>query len=147
MKLKRGQKLCKNCQAINAARQRVCIECKKTFKLKNTPIKNEIKDWKSLQKGDIFRVINGTGSYYVLKRDCSEGQVGEKLLIGSKGKYIVKGIEDNGICAWSISPPGSFSSHEFVYMGKDMFCEDLSIHKRAHRIVKIKHKPNKYGKY
>ena len=51
MKLKRGQKLCKNCQAVNAARQRVCITCNKPFQLKNTPIKHEIKDWQNLQKG------------------------------------------------------------------------------------------------
>ena len=76
MKLKRGQKLCKNCQAVNAARQRVCITCNKPFQLKNTPIKHEIKDWQNLQKGDTFRVVNGTGSYYVLKRDCSEGEEG-----------------------------------------------------------------------
>ena len=38
MKLKRGQKRCKKCQAINAARQRICIECKHEFTLKNTPI-------------------------------------------------------------------------------------------------------------
>ena len=142
MKLKRGQKLCKNCQAVNAARQRVCITCNKPFQLKNTPIKHEIKDWQNLQKGDTFRVVNGTGSYYVLKRDCSEGEEGEKLFIGSKGKYIVKNVEENGIHAWSISPPGSFS-HEFVYMGKDDFNRELNIYKRSHRIVKIKYK-NKY---
>ena len=34
MKLKRGQKRCKKCQAINAARQRVCISCNQTFQLK-----------------------------------------------------------------------------------------------------------------
>jgi len=146
MNLKRGQKRCKQCKSINAARQRICIICKTPFQLKNTPIKNEIKDWQNLQKGDTFRVINGTGSYYIIKRDCSEGQVGEKLLIGSKGKYIVKDIEDNGIHAWSISPPGSFS-HEFVYMGQDMFCEELNIHKRAHRIVKIKYKDRYKKRY
>ena len=146
MKLKRGQKCCKNCQTINAARQRICIECRKPFQLKNTPIKNEVKDWKDLQKGDMFRVVNGTGPYYVLKRDCGEGQEGEKLFIGSKGKYIVKKIDHNGIQAWSISPPGSFS-HEFVYMGKNGYCEELNLHQRAHRIIKIKHRPNKYGKY
>ena len=70
MKLKRGQKLCKQCKSINAARQRVCTMCKATFQLKNKPIKNEIKDWESLQKGDTFRVVNGTGPYYILKRDC-----------------------------------------------------------------------------
>ena len=146
MKLKRGQKLCKKCNNINAARQRICTVCKKLFQLKNTPIKNEITNWKNLQDGDTFRVINGTGSYYILKRDCGEGREGDKLFIGSKGKYIVKGIEHNGIRAWSVSPPGSFN-YEFVYMGKDMFCEELNIHKRAHRIIKIKHRPNRYGKY
>ena len=92
MKLKRGQKLCKNCQSVNAARQRVCIDCGKAFQLKNTPIKNEIKDWKSLEKGETFRVINGTGSYYLLTRDCGEGEKGEKLFVGPNGKYEVKKI-------------------------------------------------------
>jgi hypothetical protein len=145
MKLKRGQKRCKKCQAINAARQRVCISCNQTFQLKNTPIKNEIKDWKNLQQGDTFRIVNGTGSYYILTRNCSEGEAGDKLFMGSKGKYIVQEVMENGIHAWSISSPGN-RSHEFVYMGKDDFCEKLSLHRRAHRLVKIKHK-NKYKMY
>ena len=45
MKLKRGQKRCKSCKHINAARQRMCVKCGKTFQIKNRPIKNEIKDW------------------------------------------------------------------------------------------------------
>jgi len=144
MKLKRGQKLCKQCKSINAARQRVCIVCKKPFQLKNKPIKNEIKDWKSLQKGDAFRVINGTGPYYILKRDCSEGEQGDRLFMGAKGKYVVKDIADHGIHAWSITSRGNY--YEFVYMGNDQFVESLGIYKRPHRIVKLT-KRNKYGKY
>ena len=144
MKLKRGQKRCKNCQSINAARQRVCVDCGKTFKLKNTPIKNEIKDWKNLQEGDTFRVINGTGPYYVLTRDCSEGEEGERLFMGAKGKYIVKALTTHGIHAWSKASRGSY--YEFVYMGKDEFREDLNIYKRAHRIIKIKYK-DKYKRH
>ena len=145
MKLKRGQKRCKKCQAINAARQRVCINCNQTFQVKNTPIKNEIRDWKSLQQGDAFRVVNGTGPYYVLTRNCSDGEAGDKLFIGCKGKYIVKEVKENGMHAWSVSPQG-ISSHEFVYMGEDGFCEQLNLHKRAHRLVKIK-RDNKYKRY
>ena len=144
MNLKRGQKRCKQCKSINAARQRICIICKTPFQLKNTPIKNEIKDWQNLQKGDTFRVINGTGSYYIIKRDCSEGQVGEKLLIGSKGKYIVKDIEDNGIHAWSLTSPGN-SHYEFIYMGQDRFFKEADIHRSAPRIIKFKYK-SKYKK-
>lgn len=144
MKLKRGQKLCKKCQTINAARQRVCISCKTIFKLKNTPIKNEIKDWKNLQKGEVFRVINGTGPYYILKRDCSQGTQGDKIFMGAKGQYQVKEIADHGIHAWSISSGGHY--YEFVYMGNNKFVEEVGIYQCAHRIVKIT-KRNKYGKY
>ena len=144
MKLKRGQKLCKQCKSINAARQRICIECKKPFQLKNTPIKNEIKDWKNLQKGDAFRVINGTGPYYILTRNCSEGEKGDRIFMGAKGKYIVKEISEYGIHAWSKTSRGSY--YEFVYMGKDRYEQALNIHKRAHRIIKIKYK-DKYQRH
>ena len=144
MKLKRGQKLCKQCKGINAARQRICIVCKKPFQLKNTPIKNEIKDWKSLQKGDTFRVINGTGPYFVSKINCDEGEIGDRILMGAKGKYIVKAVGEYGIHAWGITSRGSY--YEFVYMGKDEFRESLGIHKRAHRIIKIKYK-DKYKRH
>ena len=144
MKLKRGQKRCKQCKSINAARQRICVECGKAFQLKNTPIKNEIKDWKSLQKGDTFRIINGTGSYYILTRDCGEGEIGDKIFMGAKGKCIVKAVGENGIHAWSLTSPGN-SHYEFIYMGKDNFSKEVEIHQRASRIIKIKYK-SKYKK-
>ena len=77
MKLSRGQKRCNKCQTVNAARQRVCVYCRQEFVMKNVPLKHEIKDWKALEKGDAFRVINGTGPYYILKGDSHEGKEGE----------------------------------------------------------------------
>ena len=144
MKLKRGQKRCKSCKHINAARQRICVKCGKTFQIKNRPIKNEIKDWKSLQPGEAFRVVNGTGPYYVLARDCGEGAKGDRIFMGAKGKYRVKEIADHGIHAWSIASRGNY--YEFVYMGKDGYLQDLNIHRRAHRIIKIKYK-DKYQRH
>ena len=136
MKLKRGQKRCKACKHVNAARQRICVKCGKTFQIKNRPIKNEIKDWRSLQPGEAFRVVNGTGPYYILKRDCGEGQAGDRLFMGAKGKYIVKEITSNGIDAWSISNYGAYR-YEFVYMGTPNYCEKLNIYRQPHRIIKI----------
>ena len=136
MKLKRGQKRCKACKHVNAARQRICVKCGKTFQIKNRPIKNEVKDWRSLQPGEAFRVVNGTGPYYVLKRDCGEGRAGDRLFMGAKGKYIVKEISSNGIVAWSISNYGAYR-YEFVYMGTPNYCEKLNIYRQPHRIIKI----------
>ena len=135
MKLGRGQKRCNKCHTVNAARQRVCVYCRQEFVMKNIPLKHEIKDWKVLEKGDAFRVINGTGPYYILKGDSHEGKEGEKLFIGCRGKYIVDNIVAQGIGAWKMT--GGNSRYEFVYMGKDEFDKGLSIHREAHRIVKI----------
>ncbi len=137
MKLKRGQKLCKHCKCINAARQRICIECSREFKLTNSRLKNEIINWKEeLKPGDAFRIINGTGPYYVLTQDCGEGKEGDKLFVGSKGKFIVRDLDVKGIMAYKMTALGRF---EFVYMGKDEYCKDFNIHRRAHRIVRITH--------
>ena len=103
MKLGRGQKRCNKCQTVNAARQRVCVYCRQEFVMKNIPLKHEIKDWKVLEKGDAFRVINGTGPYYVLKTDSHEGREGEKLFIGCRGKYIVDNVVAQGIGAWKMT--------------------------------------------
>ena len=136
MKLKRGQKLCKKCKQITAARQRICKWCDHEFVLTNKKIKGEITNWKDLKRGDIFRVVNGTGPYYVLNRSCGEGEAGDRLFMGAIGKYIVKGITDTGIDAWNVTKLGT-SGYTFVYMGKPDYCEKLNIHRRPHRIVKI----------
>ena len=44
-------------------------------------------------------------------------------------------IVAQGIGAWKMT--GGNSRYEFVYMGKDEFDNSLSIHREAHRIVKI----------
>jgi len=135
MKLKRGQKLCKKCKCVNAARQRVCIDCNSEFKLTKSKLKHEIVNWKEeLKPGDTFRIINGTGPYYVLGRDCGEGKKGEKLFVGCKGKYMVRQLDDRGIMATRLTALGRY---EYIYMGKDNYCKELNIHRRAHRIVRI----------
>jgi len=133
MKLKRGQKLCKKCKQINAARQRICKWCDHEFVLTNKKIKGEITNWKDLKRGDIFRVVNGTGPYYVLKRDCGEGKKGERLPVGVRGVYSVHDVAENGLHCYGSSNKNS--GFAFVYMGKKEFCEDTSTYRRPHRLV------------
>lgn len=105
------------------------------FKIKKRKIKNEIIDWQSLEKGDLFRVINGTGPYYILKRDCSEGKEGEKLNLGLKGIYSVYEILKDGICVCGTTNKNS--GFDYLYMGREKFCESTSTHRKAHRIIEV----------
>ena len=135
MKLTRGQKRCKKCNTVNAARQRVCVYCRHEFTMNHIPLKHEIKDWKSLERGDAFRVVNGRCTYYILKSDSHEGKAGEKLFIGCRGKYLVDNVVAQGIGAWKMTVGNS--RYEFVNMGNDELDKSLNIHREAHRIVKI----------
>ena len=133
MILKRGQKLCKECKQVNAARQRICKWCGTKFALTNKKMRGEITNWKDLQKGEVVRVINGTGPYYVFTRDCSEGNEGDRISLGAKGSYIVHEIDQDGIHCYGASHRNS--GFTFVYMGKEEFRESTNIHRRPHRLV------------
>tara|TARA_R110000824_G_scaffold128568_4_gene289588 strand:- start:85660 stop:85944 length:285 start_codon:yes stop_codon:yes gene_type:complete len=88
-----------------------------------------------LERGDLFRVINGTGPYYVLTRDCGEGKTGERLSLGLKGIYTVCEIHKDGIAVWGATNRNS--GFDYLYMGKEVFCESTSTHRKAHRITKV----------
>jgi hypothetical protein len=138
VKLRRGQKQCKSCGAICASRSSFCKSCNKPFISRNTPIKNEIKDWKSLEKGARFKVVQGTGSYYLCKRDTEEGKRGEKIYMGARGVYTVNEIIKDGILAFGQSKNNS--GIHFVYMGKECYCESTGITRNSHRLVRISNK-------
>tara|TARA_Y100000401_G_C8310261_1_gene219332 strand:- start:52 stop:477 length:426 start_codon:yes stop_codon:yes gene_type:complete len=141
MKLKRGQKICKKCNAICAARSRICKECGAAFISKNTPIKNEVKDWKSLEKGDWLKVVQGTGPYFTCTRSTDEGSAGDKIYMGSKGKYEVVKVVRDGIMCKGLGRKNC--GLEFVYMGEKNFSEYTGITKEPHRIVKLKTRKRK----
>jgi hypothetical protein len=138
VKLKRGQKQCKSCGAICASRSSFCKTCNKPFISKNTPIKNEIKDWESLEKGVRFKVIQGTGSYFLCKRDSEEGKRGEKIYMGARGVYTVKEIIRDGILACGQSRKNS--GIHFIYMGKECYIESTGITRKPHRLVRTGNK-------
>ena len=140
-KLKRGQKLCKKCNSINAARSRICNSCGAAFIAKNTPIKNEIKEWRTLQKGESFRVVQGTGPYFVCTRGSEESAIGDKIYMGCKGKYEVVRVVGNGLLCKGLG--NKACGLEFLYMGNKEVSRSTGIFKEPHRLIKIKARKRK----
>ena len=141
IKLQRGQKLCKNCEQPNASRQRECKWCGTAFVSKNTPLKGEIKDWKSLSKGALCRVVNGSGPYYLLTADSEEGREGEKMPMGHRGSYQIDKVVEEGIISFGISRKNRGMA--FIYMGEDKVSKATNVYHTPHRIIKIKTRPKR----
>jgi hypothetical protein len=141
IKLRRGQKLCKNCEQPNASRQRECKWCGTAFISKNTPLRGEIKEWQSLVQGDLFRVVNGSGPYYTLKTDSEDGVEGEKMSMGHRGSYKVDRVIEKGIISFGISRKNRGMA--FIYMGEDKVSKATNVYHTPHRIIKIKTRPKR----
>jgi hypothetical protein len=135
MKLKRGQKLCKNCNQINGARAHVCKHCNKEFDIRSKDgkvvKKKKIKkyepiDWKALQKGDRIKVIGRSGNYYI-------NQAGEKTYLSDPGIYNVQSIDERGITVYA-----SDSGFGYIYMGiEEPHTEVPNMYRSPHKIVKV----------
>ncbi len=106
MKVKRGQKLCQNCNTINGVRSFNCKKCDHPFTMKKSFKKKRqiVKDYTTLNPGDNIRIIGGSGPYYIAKD-------GFRHYLTDRGKYRVDKIVQNGIMA-----SGRCGS-EFFYMG------------------------------
>jgi hypothetical protein len=135
VKLKRGQKLCRNCNTINGVRSFNCKSCNSPFamkKVRKTILvdgkvkRNFITDHKTLQKGDYIRVFKKGGPYH-LDKD------GNKNYLCHKGKYTVDRIMEDGIMVHS-----QYGGSEFLYMGPKMISPILDTLIRApHKITLI----------
>jgi len=117
MKLKRGQKLCKNCNGINGARSHVCKHCNKAFEVRGDTVQRmRIKrkkkgfekstDWKTINKGDVIYINGRTGNYYI-------GQDGNRTYTTDKGVYTVADIKDNGLFVYGKR------GYTYIYMGEE----------------------------
>ena len=129
MKTKRGQKLCSNCETINGVRSYECKQCGTKFKMKRGrlgPKNQRVEDHTALNKGDLIRVVGGSGSYYLDKE-------GEKHYFTDRGKYTVFGIYQDYILA--IGPYGT----TILYMGKKRRSKLLdSMWDAPHKILLLK---------
>ena len=107
-KRKRGQKICENCGCVNGVRAYECKECDHPFKMKKWRKGNKrkpVEDHTTLQKGDLIRVVGGSGSFHT---DYN----GEKTYLVDRGKYVVEHTDSQGIYAYSNT------GFNYLYMGK-----------------------------
>lgn len=137
MKLKRGQKLCKNCNQINGARAYVCKHCNTEFdssknkkpgkiKKQRKPKKYQEIDWKELSTGDKIKVVGRSGNYYV-------NAIGEKQYLSDAGLYTVQKADTNGLIVYSND--GGFG---YIYMGPEVASETIpNMYRSPHKILKV----------
>lgn len=136
MKLKRGQKLCKNCNGINGARSHVCKHCNADFvtksksdspaKPKKVKIKKyeEIEDWRSLERGDRIKVVGRSGNYYL-------GSNGERQYLTDMGVYTVQDKDDLGLRVYD-------GGYGYIYMGPEVPSETVpNMYRSPHKLLKV----------
>ena len=94
----KGKKTCDKCGALTGPRAFVCPKCNTPFvfkaksrETKNTKVIRDY-DWRDLVKGDRIKVAGGP--YYVSH--------GEFIPMGYRGRFVVEGLDKNGILAYGI---------------------------------------------
>lgn len=134
MKLKRGQKLCKNCNGINGARSHVCKHCGGEFKAgaiaKNKTAKprkqkkyEEVSDWTTLRSGDRIKVIGRSGNYYI-------NSTGERQYLTDAGLYTINDIDELGLHVYD-------GGYGYIYMGPEVPSQVIpNMYRSPHKIVK-----------
>ena len=133
--LGKGKKACSKCGTVTGPRAYMCKNCNTpfAFKVKGKEVKNTkiVRDfcWKELVKGERIKV-NG-GPYYVSK------STGEFVPMGYRGRFVVEGLDENGIKAWGIDKHQGFCH---IYMGPDAQNKETGIWKTKHKILKLKPK-------
>jgi len=130
----KGRKRCDKCGSDNnGPRSYVCKDCGAmfTFKPKSKEAKNTkvIRDfnWRELVKGDRIRVASGP--YFVKGADF--------IPIGYRGRFIVEGIDEQGIKAWGLDKHQGFCH---IYMGPDIQNKETGVWKIKHKLMKLKPK-------
>lgn len=137
MKLKRGQKLCSNCNNTNGARAYVCKHCNHEFISKPTsknkkvrkrkPKKfQEITNWKELNAGDKIKVIGRSGTYYI-------GDDGERQYMTEAGIYKIQSQDDKGLVVY-----GDYGGFGYIYMGPEIRSDIIpNMYRCPHKILKV----------
>lgn len=135
MKLKRGQKLCKNCNNTNGARAHVCKHCNHEFISNNKDKSNKVKkkkfkkyeeitNWQDLQKGDKIKVVGRSGNYYL-------GDNGDRQYLIDAGVYTVQDKDELGLKVYD-------GGYGYIYMGPEVKSDTIpNMYRSPHKIVKV----------
>ena len=129
----KGKKTCPNCSTETGPRAYCCPKCNHVFvfkpkskEAKNTKIIHNF-NWRDLIKGDRIKVSGGP--YYVSR--------GEFIPMGYRGRFIVEGLDKNGIMAWGLDKSQGFCH---IYMGRDVQNKETKVWKIKHKLLKLKNK-------
>lgn len=129
----KGQKICASCGSSNGPRSYACKSCNAPFvfkakskEAKNTKIIRDV-NWKELVKGDRIKVRGGP--FFMHK--------GEFVHMGYRGRFVVEGIDKNGILAWGLDKHQGFCH---IYMGGDIQNKETGVWKTKHDLMKLKTK-------
>lgn len=129
----KGQKICASCGSSNGPRSYACKSCNVPFvfkakskEAKNTKIIRDV-NWKELVKGDRIKVRGGP--FFMHK--------GEFVHMGYRGRFVVEGIDKNGILAWGLDKHQGFCH---IYMGGDIQNKETGVWKTKHDLMKLKTK-------
>lgn len=119
-------KRCPNCNTELKKRARICYKCRFEFlKVKKNGEYERIKNWRGLKEGSIIYLKKGSrGPYFPTEND--------KILMASRGKFVVGQVRDNGLTVYSRM------GMEFLYMGREYTCDVTGLVKRPYRIFKKK---------
>ena len=123
-----GRKMCSKCGGGNGCRAFNCKHCDHPFKMKKHRKRPRLQknfDWKTLTRGDVIRVIGGSGPYYKHKN-------GDKQYLTDRGIYYVESVCKNGLSVQSHKGGGK----EFLYMGpvkKSPWC--YSLYRPSHKLL------------
>ena len=129
----KGKKTCAKCGTLTGPRAYVCPKCNQPFAFKAQSKEKKqtkvIKDfnWKELVKGDRIKVAGGP--YYVHR--------GEFIPMGYRGRFLVEGLDKNGILAYGLDKTAGFCH---IYMGPDVQNKDTGVWKIKHKLLKLKQK-------
>jgi len=129
----KGQKICPDCGTPTGPRAYCCKKCNHIFcfkpkskEAKNTKMIQNV-NWRELVKGDRIKV--GGGPYFVSR--------GEFIPMGYRGRFVVEGVDANGILAWGIDKSAGFCH---IYMGGDIQNKETGVWKTKHKLIKLKQK-------
>lgn len=130
----KGCKKCDRCGSTNnGPRSYVCKDCGEMFSFKpkskeskNTKVIAKV-NWRELIRGDRIKV--GGGPFFLSK--------GEFIPLGYRGRFVVEGIDKNGILAYGIDKQSGFCH---IYMGGDIQNKETGVWKTKHKLMKLKSK-------
>ncbi len=145
----RGQKTCSKCGVATGPRAFKCPSCQTPFTFKKDvegvslaqmrqqrtgEAQQTDFDWRTLQRGDRIKVIQGSGPYFKLED-------ADPINMGYAGKFTVLYLTADCIHATG-NPKEGEQARCVIYMGKPGLSK-YGVYREPHKVVKLKQKKAK----